>query len=784
MANNIKVRFNDLCRKIGRTVRNDECSKYLINYVSDIYTNKKVNNFFDFDFLEEIMNVIIEDSYESSYELKLYLERYEKIVRSYLPQGIYTDNYLKIKEDLLINYWDIVRKNLYDESLKAILETSENYLSVINIIRNDKRLINEFPKIVEYSNKIADATANLNTRKIEIISYISDSVRLSAPLDVEVRKTRDKLYAMNGYHPNLSEEKLAATDANLIRAQSTLTELEDAISKADSKAAIIKQDADDAVQRVNEAGERNVGKIETEFSKQAANKRSELDNFIEEKKGVLGREADDLQSQMRNEASKCESNIITTGNNASRRVIEKSKDIISSANKTLSDLSSYVSKDVNGAIVDLENKLDEVKAVMESESVQAVVHYTAQHQNVLTSVVAANSADKQIDTSAQEVVLPSMSSFLPQAPFYMAKSIDGSSNDPDFSIGGYEKVQGMIPAFDSEKYSYNEREAMVLEEVKKMEEKGEYISSAFYDALSFYLNQTKIPVFYGPTQAGKTRAANLLAKAVGATCIDGNSIDSVPDSESYAKIDGLLQMTPLIYALKYGLTVRYDEVDAFYVPGLVNFGNYSSALREKINNPTMKKSVTFAKVFVLNDINPNARIVLTMNTDGSGNDPLFQYRNKMDESSNERWVYIYAGYSQGVEKKILGEFGGIYEFFVFFRQACLNYANAQRRKKVSGAPGNVSTDDAICIRKEICQQTMRPRDIMQTYFVQKKSEEYLNDIIAQLETSYSYIPTYSEEQLYNMMRSDSKELNAAQWAGVFRTQAKTHLQEVRTNTIR
>ena len=36
MANNIKVRFNDLCRKIGRTVRNDECSKYLINYVSDI----------------------------------------------------------------------------------------------------------------------------------------------------------------------------------------------------------------------------------------------------------------------------------------------------------------------------------------------------------------------------------------------------------------------------------------------------------------------------------------------------------------------------------------------------------------------------------------------------------------------------------------------------------------------------------------------------------------------------------------------------------------------------
>ena len=79
---------------------------------------------------------------------------------------------------------------------------------------------------------------------------------------------------------------------------------------------------------------------------------------------------------------------------------------------------------------------------------------------------------------------------------------------------------------------------------------------------------------------------------------------------------------------------------------------------------------------------------------------------------------------------------------------------------------------------------MRPRDIMQTYFVQKKSEEYLNDIIAQLETSYSYIPTYSEEQLYNMMRSDSKELNAAQWAGVFRTQAKTHLQEVRTNTIR
>lgn len=308
MANNIKVRFNDLCRKI-RTVRNDACSKYLINYVSDIYNNKKVNNFFDFDFLEEVMNVIIEDSYESSYEssfeLKLYLERYEKIVRSYLPQGKYTDNYLKIKEDLLINYWDIIRNNLYDESLKAILDTSENYLSVINIIRNDKRLINEFPKIVEYSSKIANVTPNLNTRKIEIISYISDSVRLSAPLDVEVRKTRDRLYATNGYYPNLSEEKLAANDATVKRAQSTLTELEDAISKADSKAAIIEQDANDAVQRVNEAGERNVGKIETEFSKQAANKRSELDNFIEEKKGVLGREADDLQSQMRNEASKC-----------------------------------------------------------------------------------------------------------------------------------------------------------------------------------------------------------------------------------------------------------------------------------------------------------------------------------------------------------------------------------------------------------------------------------------------------------------------------------------------
>jgi hypothetical protein len=278
--------------------------------------------------------------------------------------------------------------------------------------------------------------------------------------------------------------------------------------------------------------------------------------------------------------------------------------------------------------------------------------------------------------------------------------------------------------------------------------------------------------------------ANLLARTAGSTCIDGNSINSVSDSESYVKINDMLQLTSLIYAFKYGLTVRYDEVDAFYVPGLVNFGTYSSALRDKINNPNVKQSVTFAKEYRLKDINPNARIVLTMNTDGSGNDPLFKNRNEMDESSDERWVYIYTGYSQGVEKKILGEFGGIYEFFVFFRQACLNYANAQRRKKVSGAPGNVSTDDAICIRKEICQQTMRPRDLMQAYFVQKKSEEYLNDIIAQLEANYSYIPTYSEEQLLNMMRSDSKELNAAQWAGVFRTQAKTHLREVRTNTIR
>ena len=301
----------------------------------------------------------------------------------------------------------------------------------------------------------------------------------------------------------------------------------------------------------------------------------------------------------------------------------------------------------------------------------------------------------------------------------------------DFLVPNFTMTTGFLPAFDRS-IPFKERMRRIEERIADLEHEGYIIPDALREALPWYIMGKKIVYFYGPTQSGKTTVADLLVKVVESELLDGGKITEEHSVTSYNNVNGEFDENALFYALYYGKTVFYDEIDNSNPDNLVVLGTFSSKLVNKIDNPYKDITVQFAKRRFV-PINANARIIAAGNTTGKGRNKEYTARSKMDESSLERLVPIYVGYSDEVERKIFGSFVNWYDFFSFFRLQCNNWA---QNSGMDSPEGSVTTGDASTIVQCIRENAMTASNLINGIFVQTKETDYLAYLVKYIRAKY------------------------------------------------
>jgi hypothetical protein len=335
-------------------------------------------------------------------------------------------------------------------------------------------------------------------------------------------------------------------------------------------------------------------------------------------------------------------------------------------------------------------------------------------------------------------------------------------------------TEGLLHAFDRN-ISFNERMRRIEEKIQELESQGYIIPDALREALPWYLMGKKIVYFYGPTQSGKTTVADLLVKVVGSELLDGGKITEEHSVTSYNDVRGIFDENALFYALYYGKTIFYDEFDNGNPDNIIVLGTFISKLVNKIDNPEKDVRVQFAKRRFV-PINANARMIAAGNTTGKGRNREYTARSRMDESSLERLVHIYVGYSDSVESKILAGRDEWLNFFRYFRELCNSWAVTSG---MDSSEGNVTTGDASTIAECISENSMTASMLINGIFVQTKEVDYLAHLIKNIKTKFSVEGDVSRDFVEILNKKNLEKLDAHEIACVFVYEATEVINSVK-----
>ena len=152
----------------------------------------------------------------------------------------------------------------------------------------------------------------------------------------------------------------------------------------------------------------------------------------------------------------------------------------------------------------------------------------------------------------------------------------------------------------------------------------------------------------------------------------------------------------------------------------------------------------------------------------------------MDESSLQRMVHIYVGYSDYVESKIFGKYTDWLDFFNFFREQCNTLAV---QTGMDSSEGNVTTGDASTLVECINEGSMNISMIMKGLFVQTKETDYLAYVVKNVNKKYG-ISEITEESIENYNKTPLKELEVKQIAEVFVYEANKVIEREKKLTKR
>ena len=747
--------YRELIKYIRYSKISRDAKDFLIYYINQVKAGKVINDFIDAEILEGAIIELLRHDFVEAEDVKRELNYYINRVRIVLPQGEKTPEFETIKKELLTHYFRMMGNKVFSQELYCIFDNRNDYLQIMEMIMDDQNLINNIDKIVDFSVQLAKEVDDQGLIKREIISYLHLFGSILSEDESYLQKRVNEARMRYGVYPGINEKTIASISREVEKARGILQKLEVLEKKVDSYVervdAKTKLGIDSLTEtivtgkkEIESCATKAITKMQEDLAAAKKELLDELNKYLVSLEETMKSSSDQVFSQLLEDARSKLEQIRVVANSLSGATTKELLRIQNETQKSVDKLRNYVENSP-----ELKESLQVVK---ESEH---VVQVLAQYSAAQTEM---NGAQAGIIIPTREVV--------------QKEVIAG--DEERFLVPNFVMTEGILDAFNRS-IPFDQRMKKIEERISEMEKNGLIISPALREALPWYLMGKKIVYFYGPTQSGKTTVAELLAKVVESELLDGGKITEEHSITSYNDVRGVFDENALFYALYYGKTIFYDELDNGNPDNLIVLGTFSSKLVDKIDHPEKDVRAQFAKRRFV-PVNANARIISAGNTTGKGRNREYTARSRMDESSLERMVPIYVGYSSEVEQKIFGTYSEWFKFFNFFREQCNGWANVSR---MDSSEGNVTTGDASTIVECIKENSMPVSMLINGIFVQTKETDYFAYIVKNIkENKRDFgIETVSADKVKKYNNTPLAKLNAKQIAEVFVHEADAAIEQ-------
>ncbi len=273
------------------------------------------------------------------------------------------------------------------------------------------------------------------------------------------------------------------------------------------------------------------------------------------------------------------------------------------------------------------------------------------------------------------------------------------------------EIPEVNPLLD-ENIPFTDRYKQVMHYKEQMKKRGDIFHEKFDDVLMAVMENAN-PYLIGPSGCGKTYMVSQISELLQMEFIDIGYINEEYDILGFQTADGGYSCPNFYRCYKYGKIAFCDELD-----------NGNSRATVKLNS-FLGNTTGSGYNFPNGEFVPrhaNFRIVGAGNTSGNGADSNYNTREKIEESVQQRFVPIYIGYDNRVEREILKSHDDWYSFVVLFRNA----TDAWGRNSHGAPSGIITTRDVTRIRKYLENKSFNASQILDYEFIQTKDESYLS----------------------------------------------------------
>lgn len=682
-------KYRLLVRAIRTNISNitDEDRNYLASYVTKIKEGRIVNDFFDFDLLNEVILNYVNNEFDEYIEASEFIKKIVSTLNLYLPEGKETPNYNAIRTYLSKNKFALS----IDAKVRSLFSDLYSYLTIENIISSNELYIKYKKIIYDYALRISPYCINETVLKNEILSFINGlNDELGDILEYsEFKVTEAKKRC--GIYP-IDEKTLAMISKEAITARQLIEQLNNMQFKLDGYLKTIRHEVGLGIKHIDEQSKLKVEGIQLDIDRAKKEITDELDSYLKTLETNLKQSSDTVFNAVLEEAQSKIRSLRLAAQNLSSTTTTELLRVKASANDAVDKLKDYV---------DNEPKLRELieSTVVDDKLKEAML---SMKDNVSGNVPLIN----------ERIILPANSSII-------------VPSDENISYK-------LIDAFD-ENIPFDERFGKIME-LKSINEKKGIIYHSMIDEIIKCIMEGDWVYIYGPTGCGKSHIIKQASELLSLDFVENGKITDKYSIMAYNDPHGRFRATPAFISLVYGKLLILDEFDNGNTDTEVVLNELYSGLLDTLERPDRDRFVTFAEDMRVK-VNPNFRMVSAGNTNGEGENELFSARGRIDESVLERMTPKLFKYDSEVERKIFGRYSDWYKLFINFREICEKYAD---RESLCYAPGMITTRDASAIVKYIKHNSKSVDQIMREKFTQTKTDGYLAFIANELKERYGF----------------------------------------------
>ncbi len=697
-----------------------EFQNYLLNYVNGVRNGTRENDFIDEDILMSVVLGFVNGEIKTDKENESLIDKFnEKIssVKFMLPEGEKTPEYESVKRSIMIN------KQVTSKELYSILGSRIDYEQIMNLISSDKLLKDNELYIFNYAIEVSPYCINVEVLKREIIAFMNGLKNVTGSISEYSNRRLIEAKKRCGVYP-IDEYTLASISETARRAESMVRQLENMQSRLDAYDERSKLATANGLKAINGASASALKKLQEEIETAKAAMIQRLDEYLVTLEQNLKASSDQIFNSILKDTQESLKNI---------------KVYAQSINNTTTGDLLRIKKAAEDSVASLKNYMEnepELRRIIEdaakSVAVKDVLLNGGFPQTGTTTVV--ENPDIAIPSSSTLIIPGYDRPIVPQS-----KKVVIPTTDVDTTI---------LPAFD-ESIPFEKRFAKIMKEKEKREKKGE-IFHELVDEVLICLMEGFWPYLYGPSGCGKSYIFKQAASLLGLDYVENGKIEQLHTIMAYTRPNGAFAATQTFIASLYGKLISYDEMDSGNTAVHIALSKIYDAMRDTVNNPSSPAFVTFAEDLEI-PMNPNFRMIGAGNTNGDGENEIYNARGKLDESVQQRMKPKAFSYDNRIERYIFSKYPEWYKVFVRFREACDLYAASQN---YPATPGLITTRDGADIVRVLNHNSQSIDCIIRENFTQKKDIPYLRSIAKTFMDIYG-IPSLNQYPLDASTKANS-----------------------------